>query len=192
MSGQTELEQSLASAFSGKLITDENDKAPFLIDWRKRYQGNALGIAIPDTVEDVAKVVQWCRDNQHRVVPQGGNTGMSGAATPDSHANNVVLSLTRLKRIRETDRKKPDDCFHSVCPPKAAARLAAICRPMPGAVRCCASAMPANFVWGLRLLLPTASYGMVCAVCEKTIPATTCAICLLAPKARLALLLQQP
>jgi len=104
MSEQSARQESLANAFSGRLITDENDKAPFLVDWRKRYQGNALGIAIPDTVQDVAKVVQWCRDNQHNVVPQGGNTGMSGAATPDQSSNNVVLSLTRLNSVRAIDR----------------------------------------------------------------------------------------
>ena len=93
----------LAESFSGKLITDETDKAPFLLDWRKRYQGSAIAVAQPDTVEDVQKVVRWCIANNCRIVPQGGNTGMSGAATPDNSDRNLVLSLARLTTVRAID-----------------------------------------------------------------------------------------
>ncbi|EJL72313.1 FAD/FMN-dependent dehydrogenase [Variovorax sp. CF313] len=37
------------------------------------------------------------------VVPQGGNTGMSGGATPDGSGRQLVLSTRRLNRIRRID-----------------------------------------------------------------------------------------
>ncbi|MEZ5651159.1 MAG: FAD-binding oxidoreductase [Burkholderiaceae bacterium] len=93
----------LAAAFSGRLITDTDDMAGFLTDWRRRYTGRALAIAQPDTVADVQAVVRWCARHGLKIVPQGGNTGMSGAATPDTAGDTVVLSLARLNRVRAID-----------------------------------------------------------------------------------------
>ncbi len=94
---------SLQAVFSGRLICDAADMAPFLTDWRGKWTGNALAIAQPDTTDGVAAVVRWCKAHNVPIVPQGGNTSMSGSATPDTSGNALVLSLTRLNRIRATD-----------------------------------------------------------------------------------------
>ncbi len=78
--------------------------APFLIDWRGIWHGNALAVALPDTVDDVASIIRWCRTRDVPIVPQGGNTGLSGAATPDKTGRSIVLSLVRLNRIRAIDK----------------------------------------------------------------------------------------
>ncbi len=93
----------LRSAFAGKLHLEAADKAPFLLDWRKRYQGAALAVAEPDTAQDVAAVVRWCAVNKVAVVPQGGNTGLSGGSIPDTGGNAVVISLRRLNAVRAID-----------------------------------------------------------------------------------------
>ena len=93
----------LANGFSGRLITSPEQTAPFLIDWRKRYIGRALAVAQPDTTADVAAVVRWCSANHVAIVAQGGNTGLSGGATPDDSGRALVLSLTRMKRVRAVD-----------------------------------------------------------------------------------------
>ncbi len=93
----------LAGVFSGKVLTAPDDVAPFLTDWRKLWRGKALGVVQPDTPADVAAVVRWCAANGVPIVPQGGNTGMSGGATPDDSGAAVVLSLARLNRIRAID-----------------------------------------------------------------------------------------
>jgi FAD/FMN-containing dehydrogenase len=94
---------SLASAFAGKLLTNPSDTAPFLTDWRKTWTGTALAVAIPDSVDDVAKIVRWCSAHDIAVVPQGGNTGQSGGSVPRVDGQNIVLSLTRLNRVRAID-----------------------------------------------------------------------------------------
>ncbi len=96
-------QQSLRAVFEGRLLTEDSDTAPFLTDWRGRYHGKALAVALPDTVDDVQKVVRWCAANQFNIVPQGGNTGLSGGATPDAGGRTVVISLARLKSIRAVD-----------------------------------------------------------------------------------------
>ena len=95
--------ESLRAAFGGRLITDPNDLEGFVIDWRRRYFGRALAVAQPDSVQDVANVVRWCARHRVAVVPQGGNTGLSGGATPDESGRSIVLSLARLTKVRAVD-----------------------------------------------------------------------------------------
>lgn len=97
--------------FSGRLITTPSDMAPFLTDWRKRWTGNAIAVAQPESTEDVAILLRWCNEHGIAVVPQGGNTGLSGGAVPEPNARALVLSLTRMARIRSID---PVNCTITV------------------------------------------------------------------------------
>jgi FAD/FMN-containing dehydrogenase len=96
--------ENLRTCFNGQLLTDADDVAPFLIDWRKTWRGTALAVVVPDSVQDVANVVKWCAVNNVRIVPQGGNTGQSGGSVPPESGRNIVLSLSRLNAVRALDR----------------------------------------------------------------------------------------
>ena len=93
----------LRAAYSGKMLTDAQDMAPYLIDWRKTWHGTALAVALPDNVAAVSDIVRWCAANNVAIVPQGGNTGQSGGSVPRDHGDNLVLSLTRLNKVRAID-----------------------------------------------------------------------------------------
>jgi FAD/FMN-containing dehydrogenase len=82
------------------VVTDPQEIEPWLSDWRGRVHGSAPAILAPATTEEVAEIVRLA--GQHRVplVPQGGNTGMSGGATPPADGRAVILSLRRMNRIR--------------------------------------------------------------------------------------------
>ncbi|MBS0527267.1 MAG: FAD-binding oxidoreductase [Proteobacteria bacterium] len=86
------------------LITDEQGKHPFLTDWRENYLGRALAIVRPANTQEVSEVVKLCAAEGVAVVPQGGNTGMSGGATPQEDGREIVLSLTRMNRILDIDK----------------------------------------------------------------------------------------
>lgn len=86
-----------------QLLTDAGDMAPALSDWRGRYRGAARCVVRPGTAAEVAAVVRACIDTGVPIVPQGGNTGLCGGATPAAGADAVVLSLARLNRIRAID-----------------------------------------------------------------------------------------
>ena len=79
------------------------DAAPLLRDERGLYCGAAALVVRPSTVEQVAAVVRVCSDAQLGVVPQGGNTGYCGGATPFDGERQILLSLSRLNRVREVD-----------------------------------------------------------------------------------------
>jgi FAD/FMN-containing dehydrogenase len=85
------------------LSTDPELIDPWLTDWRGRYTGRALALASPGTVEEVAALVRLCAAHGVPLVPQGGNSGMSGGATPDVGGGELLLSLRRLDRVENID-----------------------------------------------------------------------------------------
>jgi len=93
----------LRACFAGRLLAQPDDTAPFLTDWRKRYTGTALGVAQPETTEDVAAIVRWCAKHGVAVVPQGGNTGLVGGGVPYESGRSLLLSLARMNRVRAVD-----------------------------------------------------------------------------------------
>ncbi|MEL7189296.1 MAG: FAD-binding oxidoreductase [Pseudomonadota bacterium] len=102
-----------ASALLGSkgFTTSNEDIEPWLTDWRGRYNGRALGLASPSSTREVADLVALCGAHRVPIVPQGGNSGMVGGATPDDSGDALVLSLRRLDRIRSIDT----DSGQAVC-----------------------------------------------------------------------------
>ena len=84
------------------LITPEA-QAHYLEDWRGRYQGRAQAVVLPQSTGDVIQILQRCRDAGVPIVPQGGNTGLCGGATPDTSGQAIVVAMTKLNRIRSVD-----------------------------------------------------------------------------------------
>jgi len=85
------------------VLTDVVDMAPHLTDWRGRYTGSALAVVKPGSTAEVAAVVRACAAANVAMVPQGGNTGLCGGATPLVEGASVVINLSRLNRIRSID-----------------------------------------------------------------------------------------
>ena len=42
-------------------LTAEEDTAPYLMDWRRRYTGKALAVLLPSNTEQVAAIVKLAR-----------------------------------------------------------------------------------------------------------------------------------
>ncbi|MBL0932102.1 MAG: FAD-binding oxidoreductase, partial [Alphaproteobacteria bacterium] len=84
--------------------TDADMMAPWLTDWRGKYHGAAAAMLSPASTEEVAEVVRLCAAERVALVPQGGNSGMVGGATPDASGTQLLLSLRRMNRIRTIDR----------------------------------------------------------------------------------------
>jgi FAD/FMN-containing dehydrogenase len=85
------------------ILTDAADIAPYLTDHRKLYQGRALAVIVPRSVEEISRLLRFCNENRIGVVPHGGNTGYCGGATPDESGNQIVVSMRRMNRIRGVD-----------------------------------------------------------------------------------------
>jgi FAD/FMN-containing dehydrogenase len=82
------------------VLAEVADVEPWLNDWRGRFHGAAKAILAPASSEEVATIVALASEHRVPLVPQGGNTGMVGGATPPVDGSALILSLRRLNRIR--------------------------------------------------------------------------------------------
>ncbi len=81
-------------------ITDPAALAPYLVEGRGLYRGHSPMLLRPGTVAETAAILKLATETRTPLVPQGGNTGLVGGQIPNGE---IVLSLTRLDRIREVD-----------------------------------------------------------------------------------------
>ncbi|WP_454733703.1 MULTISPECIES: FAD-binding oxidoreductase [Cupriavidus] len=95
--------EALRAGLGAQHVLAGADAAGYLTDQHGRLHGRALAVARPADTAQVALVVRLCRAHRVPVVPQGGNTGLMGGATPDESGRAVLLSLGRLNRLRAID-----------------------------------------------------------------------------------------
>ena len=86
--------------------TAEDELEPHLTERRGAVRGHTLIMLSPASVAEVSAIIVACASAGVSVVPQGGNTGLCGGAIPDDSGDQVLLSLSRLNRIRSID---PED-----------------------------------------------------------------------------------
>lgn len=97
------LQQLACIVGAGHVIADAPGQEAYVVDWMKKYRGRALAVVRPGNTDEVAAVLRCCNAAGVSVIPQGGNTGMAGGATPDDSGRQLILSLGRLNRIRQID-----------------------------------------------------------------------------------------
>jgi len=95
--------ETLAAIVGEANVLAGDDAAPYTVDWRKQYRGAALCVARPAGTGEVAALVRACVEKDVAIVPQGGNTGLSGGSVPTGARTELVLSLSRMNRVRELD-----------------------------------------------------------------------------------------
>jgi FAD/FMN-containing dehydrogenase len=86
-----------------KGLVDAAAAEGYLIDERRLYRGEAALIVRPANTAEVAEVMATCYQAGLGIVPQGGNTGYCGGATPDDADGQVLISLSRMNEVRTID-----------------------------------------------------------------------------------------
>ncbi len=110
MSSQIPLSPALIAALRHRLgdegvIEDPLRAAPYMAEERGLYPGQGQLVVRPKDAEQVAAAVALCREHGACVVPQSGNTGTVGGASP-RHGGEVLLTLERLNTIHEVDAEE--------------------------------------------------------------------------------------
>ena len=96
--------QNLASIVGAShVLTAKDDVAPYYTDWRHVFAGTGIAVVRPGSTEEVAQVVAICASEDIAIVPQAGNTGLVGGSIPTGARKEVVISVSRLNRIRDID-----------------------------------------------------------------------------------------
>jgi len=99
----TFMEEAAALLGPRGLTRDRDLVEPWLTDWRGRYTGSTFAMASPASTEGTAQLMRLCAKHGVALVPQGGNSGMSGGATPDASGAQLLLSTRRMNAIRSLD-----------------------------------------------------------------------------------------
>jgi hypothetical protein len=158
--------------------TAEADIAAFVQEPRKLYHGRTPLVLRPGSVDEVSRILRLASETRTPIVPQGGNTGLVGGQVPHGDGSEIVLSLSRLTRIRELDTLSNTvtaeagvvlEKLHEAADAaglssrcrsarKGLARSAATCPPMPAARPCWPTAMRANCASASRWCCPPARF----------------------------------
>ena len=85
------------------VVTGDADTAAYVVDWTGAHVGQALAVVRPGSTAEVAAVVTACHEAGVAIVPQGGNTGLVAGGVPDGSGTQIVLSLGRMRAIRDVD-----------------------------------------------------------------------------------------
>ncbi len=86
-------------------VTDPSVASTLLNDERGLYSGRAAAIVKPHSTKELADAVRVCFEAGIAMVPQGGNTGYCGGATPDESGSQVLFNLSRMDRVIGIDEQ---------------------------------------------------------------------------------------
>jgi FAD/FMN-containing dehydrogenase len=79
------------------------DIAPYCASWRDNWLGDVVIVLRPKSTAEVAALVKICAETATPIVPQGGNTGLTGGSQPHADRSEVIISTSRLKAVRNVD-----------------------------------------------------------------------------------------
>ena len=83
------------------ILTHDDEIRPYETDALTAYRQKPLLVVLPETVEQVSKVLKYCNENKIKIVPRGAGTGLSGGSLP--LADCLLLSMGKFNKILEVD-----------------------------------------------------------------------------------------
>ena len=84
-------------------LQDAADIAPYCVAWRDGWQGSVPIVLRPASTAEMAEIVKVCAETRTPIVPQGGNTGLTGAGQPHNDNSEVIVSTSRMNKVRNLD-----------------------------------------------------------------------------------------
>ncbi len=102
LSRRVEIVAALRAIVPGEgVIADEESLRPYESDGLTAYRQSPMVVVLPETTEQVSRILAWCHANRVKVVPRGAGTSLSGGALPLADA--VLLGLGKFNRVLEID-----------------------------------------------------------------------------------------
>lgn len=99
------------------IIVDPKQQQAYLSDWRGRYKGIALAIVKPQTTKQIVELIQLCQKNKISIIPQGGNTSLSGGATPLNELGRcqIIINLSLINKVLAVDTENNSITVEAGC-----------------------------------------------------------------------------
>jgi len=96
-------------------VADPAEMAPYLTEWRDLWHGVSPLVLRPASTAEVAEIVRLCAESGTGIVPQGGNTSLCGGSVPSERGDEVVLSLSRMRAVRDLDLRNDTITVEAGC-----------------------------------------------------------------------------
>ena len=81
----------------------EDAISPYLKEPRDKFHGESPLVLRPGSTKEVSAILSLANETKTPIVPQGGNTGLVGGQIPDVSGGQVIVSLSRMNRVRDVD-----------------------------------------------------------------------------------------
>jgi len=86
---------------SNNVLFENEEITPYETDGLTAYKQKPIAVVLPETTEEVSKVLKYCFENNIKVVPRGAGTGLSGGALPLQDC--ILVGLGKFNKILEAD-----------------------------------------------------------------------------------------
>src|SRR3546814_447906 len=99
---RADIVRALRAIVPGEGVIDDVDALrPYETDALTAYRQPPMVVVLPETTDQVSRILAWCNANGVKVVPRGSGTSLSGGALPLADA--VLLGLSRMSRVLAVD-----------------------------------------------------------------------------------------
>ena len=86
------------------IITNQQDLEKYNKDWRGFFNNKSLCVVFPKDTEVLKHIVSYCYEKDVKIVPQGGNTSLTGASVPTYNNREIIINFSKMNKVLEIDR----------------------------------------------------------------------------------------
>ena len=80
------------------IVTNLKDLEKYNKDWRGFYNNKCLCVVFPKNTETLKHIVSYCYEKDVKIVPQGGNTSLTGASVPTYNNREIYKSMSLWRK----------------------------------------------------------------------------------------------
>jgi FAD/FMN-containing dehydrogenase len=84
-------------------VRDAQEIAPYLAERREKFSGRTSLVLRPGSVDEIAAILKLASETRTGIVPQAGNTGLVGGQIPSAAGDQIIVSVSRLNKVRHID-----------------------------------------------------------------------------------------
>ena len=88
----------------GDIVFEENKLSKYNKDWRGFYNYNSICLVFPNNKNEISKILKFCFTHNIKVVPQSGNTSLTGASVPSKDDYEIIINLKKMNKILSIDK----------------------------------------------------------------------------------------
>ena len=86
------------------ILTEQKELTKYSKDWRGFYNNKSLCVVFPINTKILKEVAIFCFENNIKIVPQGGNTSLTGASVPTYQSQEIIINFSKMNKILEIDK----------------------------------------------------------------------------------------